>query len=386
MKKNKIRYIQQNTEYIDILNYVNFWKGKDKIINIIISGPPGIGKTFLAEKVAEELNCSYLDINGHPGLTREDLEGVPEIKQGETGWREGVIPQAINMVNRDGLGFLIINEFNVIRTNVHPSLNSLMDFNGKFCLTTNANLMYEIDEGKTLVIIQTINENLEGTNTIQSSTKTRNVYKINLGYPSNKLEAKVLNMRTKIQTDYAEKICDFAEELRNAVIKEGTLQREVSTRELIHFCKAMRVPGMKLKTAFEYTIANMIAEDPSETKIITDLERGKQLLMKLKDVKFDEEENTNDKKEKTNTSDKREIKEVQEGHVYKVKKLPEKVKYGNRIYEVLEKGKWVPENMWIAKILTKENRLVLYYKPTTGDKKETVTNIKFVIDNDQSLF
>lgn len=54
-----------NTEIIDLIKFPEKYKKlKVKIPNgMLLYGPPGCGKTFIAEKFAEELGCNYMYVH-----------------------------------------------------------------------------------------------------------------------------------------------------------------------------------------------------------------------------------------------------------------------------------------------------------------------------------
>lgn len=388
--QNKITYIQQDSEYMDTLNYVSQFVGKLKCIPIILAGPPGIGKSLMAEEIAKELNSELKELNGHPGLTREDVEGIAILKDGNSGWINGVVPDAIETANTDGICVLVVNEYNLIRPEIQASTNSLLDYQGRFRLTTNANKLYEVEDGKTLVVIATLNENLEGVFPIQQSVKTRVNWKINLGYPSVALETKVIQMRTGIKKEIAREVCRFANELRSAAIKaDATLQRAVSPRELIAFCNTIQVSGIKIEKAFEYSVTNKVAEDSDEIRTINVLVRGARLFDTIKQHLVSTPTSSTTQPQKnyssTDTIDVKSMNRqysallVKKYQNYKVNELPKKVNYNNQNYEVYAKGKWCPLGITIAKILTKRNILQLYRKNSDGSKDVSETYVRFTL-------
>ena len=391
-KKNQI-YIQQGTEFIDILNHVNYHKGKAKCIPIILSGPPGTGKTTLTEDIARELDCEYREINGHPGLTREDLEGIPTLINGNSIWKNGVVPDAIEIANRDGLCVLTINEYNLMRPEIQASTNSLLDYQGRFRLTTNANELFEVNEGKTLIVIATQNENIEGVFPIQQSVLTRVQFKINLDYLKKSLEIKVLQMKTGVKRQIADIVCDAAIELRRAATKaDATIQRSISTRELLAFCNAIKVPGIKLETAFDYTIVNKLIEEPSEKRAIyTLIAEGKNFFRKIRAELAQEPKSTISKQTTQINGDTIDVISinqrkgalaVEKYKVYKVNALPTRVFYQGKEYDVSDKGKWCPVGVTVAKILSNRNVLQLYTKHTTSSKDVVETQVRFIIYNE----
>ncbi len=390
----KERYIQQGSEYIDILNHVNYWKGKKKVICIMLSGPPGIGKTFMVDQIAKELDCFKEDINGHPGTTREDIEGVPTLVNGTSGWRNGPVPRIVNKTNENGIALLAIHEFNIIRTEVQPSLNSVMDYQGKFSLTTNANIGFEIKEGNTLVIISTINENIMGVMPIQESVMSRFNKKINLTYPKLTIESEVLKMKTDLKVQWTKELCKFAKELRKGSSMDGILERDVSPRELIAFIDSARVPGVSLESAFKDCIVNKIADSKDQVKFVNDLASGFDFFVKMRNMQFEGETQEIEKEEskvqhlKIPPEDILDVKTmnrlkqnltVTSGRTYIVNELPKKILFNSTNYNVVGKGQWIPNNQWIAKILGRNNALELQLKHPSGKKEIKSTKIKFQI-------
>jgi len=368
-----MEYIEQKNEFFNILNFINFYIGKKKVINILISGPPGIGKTFMCEKLAESLSCPYLEINGHPGLSREDLEGIPVLQNGSSGWQDGIIPLAIKKTNSEGICLLGIHEFNLMRLELQPSINSLLDYQGKFALTTNANKTYEIEEGKTLIVIATINENIAGVMSLQQSVRSRFHFKINLNYPKDEVESKILTMKTGIKKKYADILVSFAREARIAY-NQAQLSNPISPRELIAFCEALKVPGLKIEDVFEYSIISKVAESKEEQELIHDIANGIDLINNLREAKFegdndDEEEDEEEEEVLKNRNqefltpgsqliivsemNKKSVPLfVSYGNEYLVNRIPNEIIYKNQKYQVLQKGKRVPRNgTKVAKIL-----------------------------------
>jgi len=368
------KYIEQNNEYQTLLNDINYYIKSEKVLLYLISGPPGIGKSFMAEEIAKELNVKHETLSGHPGLTREDIEGVPFIVNGTSGFKDGVVPRMINAANKEGIAMLIIDEFNLIRTEIQPSFNSLFDYRGAFSLTTDANREYSINKDCTLIVIATINENIEGVMPLQQSTLSRFSYKFNLNHPDIKTEAKILNMKTKIDFSFATEICKFARELRNAAIIENTLERAVSPRELITFCRSLRVPGVEQKDSFLCCITNKLIQDETEKNLIEDMLNGFGLFSKINNVTFEDQKKTTTQTTKTTTNF---ILTVKPFTRYSINQLPKEILYKDTHYKIIPKGKRVPLDIWVGKIVTKENRLELHYKTIDGNKKVVNTGVRF---------
>ena len=401
----KRTYIEQKTEFSDLLAHVKFWKGKKKCIPIVLAGPPGTGKSTFIEDLAKELDCEYQEINGHSGLCREDVEGVPVLINGNSSWKDGAIPVAIKTVNRDKLVILAINEYNLIRPEVQASTNSLLDYQGRFRLTTNANELFEIDEGCTLVVIATMNENLEGVFRVQGSVLSRIMIWIGLDYAPKALESKIITMVSGIDKRISNIVCDAASELRRAATKaDATIERAISTRELISFCESIMVPGSKLETMFDYTICNKLIENEKERRAIyTLIDEGKNFFGKIRDVLNPPKIISTPTPTPTpipsnasryssdpygiinvkNMNYNGEAMTVFRFKTYRVNQLPRKVEYNGEIFRIQRSGTHNPMNRKIGKIQTKANELIFFTKKGYT-RSETLTErsfVKFIVKN-----
>lgn len=385
MLENKITYISQGTEFQDILSHCRYHKSDKKCIPIILSGPPGTGKSTLVEDLAKSLNCAYFEINGHPGITREDLEGLPSLINGNSVWKDGAIPVAIHNANKNGLAVLAINEYNLMRPEIQASTNSLLDFQGRFRLTTDANRLVEIEEGNTLIVVGTLNENIEGVFPIQQSVMSRIKLYVKLNYASKEVESKILQKITGTNKEITDIVCDAASELRSAATKaDATITRSISTRELISFCDAIKVPGIALKTAFDYAICNKLIEDEEEKEAIyVLLEEGKNFFRKLENIINHQTVPVSEIKKvvkKTTIINSRAFK-IQRNGRYTVQEIPTLVEYEGVVYEVPQPKKWAPLNKTVVKFVPDRYGRIhvhLYTRHSRGTPAEDVnTWIRF---------
>ncbi len=424
--KNKKKYLEQGTEYRDILAYVKHYKGKVKCIPIILSGPPAVGKSMLVENLAREMGCSYFEINGTAGLTREDLEGTPAIINGNSIWKISEIEKAINDANLNGIAVLCINEYNIIRPEVQVSTNGLLDYQGRFRLTTDANRLVQIEEGNTLVIVATINEGLTGTYDIQQSVLSRIKLYIRLGYPNKKLESMILSIQSGIDPKIATIICDAGTELRRAATElDGTISRAVSTRELIAFASMIMVPDIKLEIAFDYTVVNKLADEIDEKRsILVLIDEGKDFFKKIRSEMKILNPITSIKtpiktpkpvihipitpksvKVLTAFSPKKtEVKpvigvfdvkmfnqnktpmKVTGNRTYKVNAIPKSVEYNGKVFAIQKNGTWNPLNLKVAKIMGNNVGLKFYTKVGTYTQKNGKERVKTIVEDTFARF
>ena len=91
---------------------VRFFVGLVSEGNVLLAGPPGVGKTLLAVTLAEVTGARLISRTMHAGWTRLDLIGGPVLTSSGLRWRSGVLLEAIAEALRGELVLLLLDEVN----------------------------------------------------------------------------------------------------------------------------------------------------------------------------------------------------------------------------------------------------------------------------------
>lgn len=293
MEKMGIKYIQQFTEYDYLNNYIrNMIKNPNgrRSIGINIVGPPGIGKTLLGICLAQEFGHDHIPIDGSPTLERRDIEGIYEIRDGNTIFIKAQLVRAIEEANETGISFLSIEEVNAIPPEEQISLNSLMDVKGEISMLSKAGEKYKINDGCIVVVFSTMNRNVFGINPLQQAFKSRYDLFIELGFPSIQKETEILQAITKIDKNSAREISETARELRQMCEKDHKISDLITTRCLVKLCKINQEMGKSfIRETMEFCIINKIAISKEEKQLVYNLLEGKMLKRTLENAVYDGE-------------------------------------------------------------------------------------------------
>lgn len=288
-----IKYIQQFNEYDYLNNYIqNMIKNPNgrRSIGINIVGPPGIGKTLLGVCLAEEFDHNHIPIDGSPTLERRDIEGIYEVRDGNTIFIKAQLVRVIEEANETGIAFLSIEEVNAIPPEEQISLNSLLDFKGEISLLSKAGEKYRINDGCMVVVLSTMNRNVFGINPLQQAFKSRYDLFIELDFPSIQKEMEILQIITKIDKQSAREISEMARELRQMCEKDNKISDLITTRCLVKLCKINQEMGRKMvKETMEYCIINKITSSNEERQLVYNLLEGKMLKRTLENAVYDGE-------------------------------------------------------------------------------------------------
>lgn len=210
---------------------------------IFISGPSGIGKTFLVEQVCAELKRECIRVNFSIETDQTDLIGGPTLVDGNITYSEGPVITCL----RNGY-VLLLDEIDRSNANNILILNGILEGRGFYNPKTGE--FIKAKEG--FNIITTANSKGYGDESgrylsqiLDSAFLERFPITLEQEFPSEKVETKILKHHSEDE-DFIEKLVKWARVIRKTY-ENGGIDEIVSTRRLVHICEAHRIFGDKLK-------------------------------------------------------------------------------------------------------------------------------------------
>jgi nitric oxide reductase NorQ protein/cobaltochelatase CobS len=243
-------------------------------MNVVLKGPPGVGKSFLAQYLAAQTNRPLYRVTLSETTYREDLLGYVHLVTAASGdsvttWVDGPLTRAV----REG-ALLLLDEINAADSNTVAALNAVMEQHETRSLTI-PQTGEVIDPHEQFRVIATANPGYQGTYELNDAFEDRFRH-VKLDYLPPELEVELVFDRTDLDRSRrpdVEQLVSFAGRLRQAY-RDGELTTPITTRELVRIAKFVEGGFMSLEAAARSELVARVDEhDESlvETLIDKDL-------------------------------------------------------------------------------------------------------------------
>ncbi len=206
--------------------------------SLLLIGESGVGKSKLIHYFAQETNTPLQNVCGHNEITVENLLGCMTVMNGNTVWKDGILPDAM----RKGC-WLLLDEINAIDPGVMKVINEVLD-NRKITITV-AGEPRIVKAHKDFRFVCTMNPPdspiYKGIEMMSFEFMDRFDTVVHLDYLSPETESKLIMDMTGFSDEVtARKMVQFAGSIRQAM-KQGEIFATVTTRSLISFCRKAQV-------------------------------------------------------------------------------------------------------------------------------------------------
>jgi len=210
--------------------------------SLLMVGESGVGKSKMIHYLAQETNTPLLNACGHSEVTVENLLGTMTVINGNTIWRDGILPEAM----RKGY-WLLLDEINSIDPGVMKVINEVLD-NRKITITV-AGEPRLVKAHRDFRFVCTMNPPdspiYKGIETMSFELMDRFDTVVYLDYLSPETEVSlIMEITGYSETNAARRIVQFANTIRQAM-KQGEIFATVTTRSLISFCRKAQVFDIK---------------------------------------------------------------------------------------------------------------------------------------------
>ncbi|MCK6476755.1 MAG: AAA family ATPase, partial [Phycisphaerales bacterium] len=175
--------------------------------HVLIEDVPGVGKTVLANALAKSLDCSFARIQLTPDLLPSDVIGVSIYKR-----------DAEKFVFKPGPIFANIVLADEINRTPPRTQTALLEAMSEATVSVDG-VTYTLEQPFMVVATQNPHD-FEGTYALPENQLDRFLMRINLGYPTPRDEARVLDLRPAGKTLH---------ELAPVIDKTGVLELQLST-------------------------------------------------------------------------------------------------------------------------------------------------------------
>ena len=208
-----------------------------------ITGLSGNGKTFSVEQACAQLGRELIRVNITIETDEDDLIGGVRLFNGETGWHNGPVIEALERG-----AVLLLDEID-LASNKILCLQSILE--GKGVFLKKIGRVVKAKEG--FQVFATANTKGKGsddgrfigTNVLNEAFLERFCITLEQEYPTAAIETRILN-KVCDDENFCIRLADWADIIRKT-FKEGGVDEVISTRRLVHIINAYNIFNDKAK-------------------------------------------------------------------------------------------------------------------------------------------
>ena len=266
---------------VRLLHSVGRISQKGQVVNVLLVGPKGTGKTSLPKEFAAANGRAFFTIHCQLIAERDDWWGSQELSLERGTYFEKAA--FLDAVETEGC-VILLDEAN--RT--HPeNLNALFGFLDHRRMAYVPALKREVAVAPRVVFFVTLNEGYEyvGTNPVDEALRDRMTYAVRMGHVPKRVEVTILERRTGVDRETAEKLAEFARTVR----RNPKLGVPVSTRQLLG-AASLVAEGIALPDAVLFSVVNAMGEDVDRQALLQALQAIGKVDEAYVDGRPDEEE------------------------------------------------------------------------------------------------
>jgi nitric oxide reductase NorQ protein len=213
-------YIPSGNELTEIEAIIDARSDTGQLPRFRLGGPPGTGKTTLAEHIAAERQWPVIEVQLTASMREPDLFGSPQLIGGETVWADGPITRAL-LCSQERPTVLVLDEVNRASSRSKTALMPVLDHRARAVIKARGN---EVIEGnaENLIVVSTMNEGPEfDTNPLDPAERRRlgNMWYISfLGLEHPEKEIDLVVQEASVSQTIAEGLVHAANAVREAAL------------------------------------------------------------------------------------------------------------------------------------------------------------------------